>query len=151
MELTTHNNTWNDTDSEDEYNDEEYVQNEVAPQSIHKDFSDNVLNVKHSLYDNIVLSPQLGTERAQSQEILQDYLNKLNDMYVMSITAQNGKQIDENTLHRFPENSRQIIRQTLNWIADYFSKNRIPDTIPYSDHIRKSFHDYQFVQDNSFE
>lgn len=151
MELTTHNNTWNDTDSEDEYNDEEYVQNEVAPQSINKDFSDNVLNVKHSLYDNIILSPQLGTERAQSQEILQDYLNKLNDMYVMSITAQNGKQIDENTLHRFPENSRQIIRQTLNWIADYFSKNRIPDTIPYSDHIRKSFHDYQFIQDNSFE
>ena len=87
MDIEYQNNKWTDSDSDEEY-DDEYIQNETMPESINKEFSDNVLKVKHTLYDDIVLSPSLGTEKAQSKEILQDYLNKLNDIYIMSLHAQ---------------------------------------------------------------
>jgi hypothetical protein len=112
-----------------------------------------VLQVKHGLYDNIVLSPELGTVGAQDSNILQDYLNNIHHVYVLSINAQNGIKYSDNDkeFDAFPENTRDKIRKTLAWITDFFSKNTIPDTIPYSDFIRKSFHEYQFVQNNSFE
>jgi hypothetical protein len=146
------NNQWSADDSDSDY-DEEYIQNEVPPNTVDKDFIENVLKVKHSLYDNIVLSPELGTTEAQDNNILQQYLNKIHHMYVLSINAQNGIKYSDNDeeLKEFPSATRDIIKQTLTLITDFFSKNTIPDTIPYSDFIRKSFHEYQFIQNKSFE
>ena len=145
------NDTANDTD-EDSINDsdDEYIQNEVPPPEINNEFIDNVLKVKHSLYDNIVLSPELGTKDAQSQNVLQVYLKNMNQMYILALNAQKG-QITDDSLNVFPKGSRESIKFTLKWISDYFSKNRVPDTIPYSDFIRKSFHEYQFVQNDNFD
>ena len=143
-------NKWVD-DSEEEYEQEEIIQNHEPLPDIDKTFRDNVLKIKHSLYDTIVLSPELGTDDAQNKKVLQDYLDKLNKVYILSVYAENGKNPSENVIRLFPESSREAIRVTLNWIIDFFNKNNIPDTIPYSDYIRKSFHDYQFVQNNSFE
>lgn len=142
------NNKW-ESDDEDEF--EDYYENEKEPLDIDDNFKNNILNVKHSLYDNIVLAPQLGTSKAQSNEVLQEYLNRLNDVYIMSVNAQNGLNVNENMLSIFPEQSRDAIKTSLNWIVDYFKKNRIPDTIPYSDYIKKSFHDYQFIQKDYFD
>jgi hypothetical protein len=141
-------NKWDE--SEEEY-DDDYVQNEVSPPEINQEFSNNILNVKHSLYDNIVLKPEVGTEEAQSSKVLQEYLNRLNDVYVLSLNAQNGNVVNDEKLAKFPEETRKVIKDVLVWIRDYFRKNRVPDTIPYSDYIRKSFRDYQFVQRDSFE
>jgi hypothetical protein len=74
----------------------------------------------------------------------------VNNVYILSINAQNGK-ISEEELNKFPKESRDSIRLVLKWISDYFSKNQIPDTIPYSDFIHKSFHEYQFVQNDEFD
>jgi hypothetical protein len=135
------------SDSEDEVD----TQNEIPPPPVDSQFKNNVLEVKHSLYDNIVLSPELGTRQAQSKTVLQEYLDKINKVYVLSLNAQSG-QIDEAQLDKFPAASREQIKQLLLWIRDYFSKkNSVPDTIPYTDFIRNSFHEYQFVQNNSFE
>jgi hypothetical protein len=142
------NNKW-ESDDEEEY--ENYYENETEPLDVDNNFKDNLLKVKHSLYDNIVLAPELGTSKAQSNEVLQEYLNRLNDVYILSINAQNGQNISQEKLNIFPENSRHAIKSSLDWIVDYFRKNRIPDTIPYSDYIRKSFHDYQFVQKDYFD
>jgi hypothetical protein len=144
-------NQWAD-DSDSEY-DDGYTQNEVPPPSIDNNFVENVLKVKHGLYDNIVLSPELGTAEVHNSNVLQDYLNKIHHVYILSINAQNGIRYSDNDkdLSIFPEATRNTIRQTLTWITDFFSKNKIPDTIPYTDFIRKSFHEYQFVQNNSFE
>lgn len=139
-------NTWSE-DSEEE----DIVLNEEPLPDIDKEFRDNVLKVKHSLYDTIVLSPELGTGEAQDKRVLDEYLDKLNKVYVLSLRAENGKNASENIIRIFPESSREAIRYTLNWIVDFFNKNHISATIPYSDYIRKSFHDYQFVQNNSFE
>ncbi len=143
-------NKWEPEESDDEYEEEEYLQNEVMPPEVDPEFRNSVLNVKHILYDNIILKPELGTSQAQSNNLLQEYLKNINQVYVLSLNAQKGI-VNESELHQFPENSRKAIRQVLVWLSDYFKKNRVPDTIPYEDYINKSFKEYQFVQDNSFE
>ena len=147
---SNNNNNWNE-DTDSEY-DDEYTENEFPPPAINQEFIDNILEVKHKLYETTVLAPELETPEAQSNEVLQKYMNNLNSVYVMAINAQSGRIIgNEQRINNFPPETREVITRTLNLIADYFSKNNVPDTIPYSDFIRKSLHEYQFVQDNSFE
>ena len=148
MEL---NNKWEDTDSE--YEDEDYTENEVPPPEIDQPFINNILEVKHKLYDATVLAPELETPEAQSNKVLQEYLNNLNSVYVMAINAQTGKTLgNEQRIHNLPPEAREAITRTLQWITDFFNKNTVPDTIPYSDFIRNILHTYPFVQNgNSFE
>jgi hypothetical protein len=143
-------NKWEPEDSDDEYEEEEYIQNEVLPPDVDQEFRNNVLNVKHILYDNTILKPELGTPQVQSNRLLDEYLKNINQMYVLSLNAQKGL-VNESELNQFPEKARQPIKQVLEWLADYFKKNRVPDTIPYGYYITQSFKEYPFVQDNSFE
>ena len=97
-------------DSESE--DEDYVQNEVPPPQVDTEFRNKVLKVKHSLYDNIILAPELGTKQAQSNKILNDYLGKLNKVYVMALNAKSGRfMVSE--LSSFPEPTRELIKDTM--------------------------------------
>ena len=131
MEL---NNKWKDN-SDSEYEDEEYqneeYQNEVPPPVMNQEFIDHILDIKHKLYDSIVLSPKLETPEAQNPEVLQEYLNKLNTVYVMAINAQNGQngQFDKK-IQEFPPELQESIRSAMKWIRDYFRSNMPPDTIP---------------------
>ena len=144
------NNNWNE-DTDSEY-DEEGTQNEDPPPAINKEFKDIILEVKHKLYETTVLAPELETPEAQSNEVLQKYMNNLNSVYVMAINAKTGKIIgNEQKINNLPPETREMITRMLNLIADYFSKNKVPDTIPYSDFIENSLRIYPFVQDNSFE
>lgn len=142
---------WQPDESDEEYEeDEEYQQNEVLPPEVDENFRNNVLNVKHMIYDSTILKPELGTSQAQSNRLLEDYLKNINHVYILSLNAQKGI-VNESDLNQFPEKVRGPLKQVLTYLADYFKKNRVPDTIPYEDYIRKSFKEYQFVQDNSFE
>ena len=114
---------WSDNETEEE--EQEQVKRDDPLPELNPEFRENVLKVKHSLYNNIVLSPDLGTNGAQDNKVLQDYLEKLNKIYIMSITSENGKKIPENALIIFPEESRNVIRTTLDWILDFFQKNHI--------------------------
>lgn len=142
-------NKWEPEESDNEYEDE-YVQNEVLPQDVDQEFRNNVLNVKHILYDNTILKPKLGSSLTQSNRLLEEYLKNINRVYILSLNAQKGI-VNESELTQFPEKAREPIKRVLEWLANYFKKNRVPDTIPYEDYINKSFREYQFVQDNSFE
>jgi hypothetical protein len=142
-------NKWIADDSDDEY-DEEYIINEVPPPDINDEFRKNILGIKHILYDNTVLSANLGTDRAQDNNLLVDYLRNINQVYILCLNAQKGI-VNEEDLKKIPEGVRNKVKSVLNWLADYFRKNRAPDTIPYEDYINKSFREYQFVQNNSFE
>lgn len=141
-------NKWQPNESDSEYEDD--VLNEVPPQDIDQKFRDNVLDIKHIIYDNTVLSKELGTNAAQNNQILRDYLKQINQVYILCVNAQKGA-INDKELQQFPENVREQLRLVLVWLSDYFRKNRIPDTIPYENYIKNTFHTYQFVQDNSFE
>lgn len=152
MEPLYDNNKWtNDTDDEDDIN-EEYVQNEVPPEPINEEFVNNIVKLKNNLYDHIVLGPEEGTPEAQSRSVLQNYLNRINDIYILSLNAQKGNVLDNpEYLNKFPASTRDSIKLILHWIANYFKKNQVSDTIPYSDYIYKSFKEYPFVQKDSFE
>jgi len=133
----------------DDENDEEYKQNEEPPKGIEGEFSNNILTLKHKIYDETVLSPNMEEERAQKGELLDDYLKHINKVYILAIVSQNGKKNARN-LDEFPKGAQESIQKTLEWLEHFFSKNRIPDTIPYVHYIRNQLHVYPFVQDNSF-
>jgi hypothetical protein len=142
-------NKWESDISEDEYEDE-YVQNDVPPPSLDREFVENILSIKHSLYDDIILSPQLGTNSAQDNKLTQKYLNDLNQVYILTINAKNGN-VDDRSLEKYSPKTRELIKKTLNWIHQFFNKNKVVDLIPYEDYLYRMFREYQFVQDNSFE
>jgi hypothetical protein len=143
------NKDLNEEDEEYEEDDDEIIQNEESPMDIDENFKNNVVNIKHELYENTVLSPELNTDEAQSINQFEKYLENINNVYILSINAQNGE-IDKNKLNQFPKETRQLISNLLIWIADYFKKNQVADTIPYERYIQKSFKEYPFVQKNSF-
>ena len=72
---SNNNNNWNE-DTDSEY-DDEYTENEVPPPAINQEFIDNILEVKHKLYETTILAPELETPEAQSNEVLQKYMNKV--------------------------------------------------------------------------
>jgi len=129
--------------------DDEYQQNDQPPNGIDKEFAKNVLDVKHKLYDETVLSPKMEEDKAQNNELLHDYLKHLNKIYVLAVISQNGKKNAKN-LDEFPKGAQDAIQRTLEWLETFFSKNHVSDTIPYTHYVRNQFHVYPFVQDNSF-
>jgi hypothetical protein len=135
--------------SDDDDSDDEYQKNEEPPKGIDTEFSKHVLNVKHKLYDETVLSPDMANDNAQKHELVDEYLKHINKVYVLAVVSQNGKKNARN-LDEFPNGAKEAIQHTMDWLEMYFSKNRIPDTIPYVHYIRNQFHVYPFVQDNSF-
>jgi hypothetical protein len=134
---------WSDDENE------EYQQNDEPPKGVDDEFAKHVLNVKHTLYDETVLSPHVTDENAQKDELVDEYLRHINKVYVLAVVSQNGKKNARN-LDEFPKGAKDTIQKTLDWLEMYFSKNRNPDTIPYVHYIRNQLHVYPFVQDNSF-
>lgn len=136
---------------EDDYEWNDEVMNQESLPEINKDFRQSVLNTKHSLYKNIVISGKEGTPQAQDNTLINKYLKNINDVYILSLNMSKNSQLDLPDLSSFPENTREPIRITLEWIKRYFSENTVPETIPYQDYIQKSFHEYPYVQTDNFE
>ena len=126
--------------------DEDDIQDETPLPDIDKQFKDNVLQVKHSLYENIVLAPTLETPAAQDNMVLDHYVDQVNKVYLLSLNAQKRLKIKDASLNEFPAASRDIIRQTLQWITNFFANNTIAKTVPYEDFIHSRLHVYPFVQ-----
>ena len=142
-------NMWpNNEESDDEYNDEDSILNEELPADIDEKFKKTVSTLKHEIYENTVLSPDLGTKKAQNNKVLEDYLENINNVYILCLNAQKGN--ISNDLDKFPKEVRHSISTLLSWLADFFKKNQVVDTIPYVSYIQKSFKEYPFVQKNSF-
>ncbi len=142
-------NKWDNSDNESDYEDD-YIQNEVPPPGLNEDFIKNILSIKHSLYDDIILSPELGTKEAQDNSLIQKYVKQLNNVYILTLTAKRGI-IDENSLKEYKPETREQIKNILVWISEFFKKNHINDTIPYENFLYTMLHEYPFIQDNSYE
>jgi hypothetical protein len=139
-------NVWSE-DSEEEYN--KSSQDNPLP-LLDETFRNNIVALKHHLYDKIVLSPTLGTKNAQSNDILYRYLDTLDKMYLLCVNAEEGGDITEDDLLVFPKETREMVRVMLHWIRDFFHTNQYSITVPYSDYLEKSFREYPFVQTNTF-
>lgn len=134
-------------DNED-YNDEE-EQNDLPPDDLDPTFCNNVQRLKWNIYQNTVLKPELDTPATQDNMLLKKYLNCVRKMYLLSLDAQKGKNKNVN-LKEFPKEVQGEIQELLDWIADFFKKNQLYQTIPYSDYLLISFQVYPFIQRKTF-
>ena len=128
----------------DEYDSEE--DNTPIP-NLHPIFVDNILNIKHKLYDYAVLRPKLKTKEAQDKRILKIYIRFLQKLHKTCVQAQFGKIY---MLGEFPEHIRSMILNLINWIQVFFKKNSVADTVPYEFHLKQSLIRFPFIQNNSF-
>jgi hypothetical protein len=148
----SNNNTYEYEYEEDDYDDDDYEQNDIAPPDINPEFRQALLDAKNALYQSIINGPDIGTKDAQDNKLLKKYINSLNNLYILSLSAENGiKIINDDNLSKFPENTRDKIRIALEYITNYFQKLSVVDKIPYDNHIRNSFKTYQFKLNNDFE
>jgi len=116
--------------------------NETPPQGITKEFRDIILTAKQSLYDNIILGPKLETPDAQNLQLVQIYIDKLNEFY--KLTNNNGDITKK--LEIFPIQSRDSIQQALTTIQTFFRINTaIEDRLPYENYLNHILKKYQFV------
>jgi hypothetical protein len=137
---------------EDLYEEEEYIQNEVPPPDVNDEFREAILEAKRSLSSNIINGPDLGTRNAQDIKIVNKYIKALNNMYVLSLNAEKGfTVVNDTNLNKFPAESREKVEIALNFITDYFKKLSVADKIPYTNYIRNSFKENQFILHNNFE
>jgi hypothetical protein len=137
---------------EDLYEEEEYIQNEVPPPDIDDEFREAILEAKRSLSTNIINGPDLGTRNAQDIKIVNNYIKALNNLYVLSLNAEKGfTVVNDSNLNKFPLESREKVKIALNFITDYFKKLSVVDKIPYTNYIRNSFKENQFILHNNFE
>ena len=116
--------------------------NETPPQGITKEFRDIILTAKQSLYDNIILGPKLETPDAQNLQLVQIYIDKLNEFY--KLTNNNGDITQKWEI--FPIQSRDSIQQALTTIQTFFRINTaIEDRLPYENYLNHILKKYQFV------
>lgn len=125
--------------------DEDETRNDTPPADVDKEFVEKALNAKHAIYEETILKPDIEDDSAQDTSRIDDYLNNINNVYVLTIVSQNGKKNSHN-LDQFPKGTQEVIQKTLEWLEMFFSKNQTPDTIPYVNFIRNHFHVFPFVQ-----
>lgn len=128
------------SDSEDEE-----LQNETPLNGVDPEFRNKLVAIKHNLYDKFVYSPDETSDKSQDINILRDYLNHLNNFYVLTIHAQDG-QVIEDSINTFPLDMQKDIREIVEWIRLYFENNGREDTLPYSRLMVQVLHEDPFVQ-----
>lgn len=118
---------------------------------VSEEFRNAILNVKKSLNDNIISGPELETRQAQDLNILNDYIKSLNNLYILSIDAQNGINILNNrNIDLFPRESKDEVKIALEYIMNAFKNKSVVDMIPYENYLWNSFKENQFVLNDKF-
>jgi hypothetical protein len=143
--LGGYSNKYDNEDTMTDTDDDDYVMNDIPPPELDPTLCDRIYNIKWNMYNTIVLGPELGTPHVQNNKLVQDYLNQINKVYILSLKGQNG-QFTESDLQKFPKKVQNDIKELLLWLVDYFKKNQPCDTIPYSDYITTQLHIYPFNQ-----
>lgn len=128
--------------------DEEVIEEVIG---VSKEFRNAILNVKKSLNDNIISGPELETREAQDLNILNDYIKSLNNLYILSIDAQNGINIlNSKNIDLFPPESKDEVKIALEYIMNAFKNKSVVDMIPYENYIWNSFKENQFILNDKF-
>lgn len=134
-----------DSDSDSEF------KNEIPPEGVNPEFANDVLHIKHVLYEDDIYSPQLDTPNAQDNTLLSKYQNHIKVCYILSKDAQKGLNTKNNAdninsqLAPFSDNSKSLIIKLIDWIADFFMKNIPSDTLIYTRYLENQFNVYPFT------
>ncbi len=146
-----------DSDDEigsDPWNVMEGVQEEVPDETNDFiEFKKTIINAKHKLYDANVHSENVPNDMKQDIALLDKYRDNLHKFYIYSVNLQK-RQSEAVDISIFPEETQDSIKLALNMVKDFFSKNSIPETIPYSNFIENALYRHPFNQtlmDNDIE
>jgi hypothetical protein len=142
----------NDYDFDDE---NDYYENNENLNDVSPEFVNNILAIKHQLYEDIILGPDINSKDAQDTSLVNKYLDKVNLLYGLTSQAKtmdNTYRVKPSDVMMFPSNSVQMVTDILNFIIVYFNDNNNSeaDKIPYSYYIDYHLHEYPFLQDKSF-
>ncbi len=119
-------------------------ENNVPPKGVDPEFCRRIQNMKWRLYEKTVLGPETETDNAQNNELIQIYVNLLEQLYRFLERAQNGG-IAERDLLSFPADIRSENLSVATWVKNYFKKNGPADTLPYRDYLTTTLRVYPFV------
>jgi hypothetical protein len=143
MEKITGRNEIEYSDSDDD------EPNESTFAGIQPTFKNLVGNTKKQLYECIIKGPPITSRKAQDNTLLIEYLTKLNTLYQMCEALNTGKSSmmsQDKKLSIFPLQTQDSIKQLLEWLTSFFSKNKYVDTIPYSDYLEVQLQRYPCLQ-----
>lgn len=132
-------NHW-DSDSEEE------LQNETPLNGVNSEVRNQLIDIKHDLYDHYVYDVDGSSNESQDIGLLHDYLHNLNQFYLLTLDAQNNHLHTKQDLTQFPEKIQNKMVDMLKWISEYFRNNGKADTLPYSRMIVQILHEDPFVQ-----
>lgn len=128
---------------------EEVKENLVPPRDVSEHFRDCVDSLKWSLYESVVLRPELNTPEAQKNELLQTYEVLLEKLHAFLSHVLKGP-VQESALQAFPEELRDVVlkcahriqgmRQGGGELAQY------TDRIPYHDYLETQLRTYPYLQ-----
>jgi hypothetical protein len=125
-----------DTEEIEELSDSDDEQNESAFAGIQPTFKELVRMTKRQLYGCIVRGPPITSKKAQDNRLLITYVSTTNSLYQLCQQLQKLSAPEiANKLSRFPLPTQHGIKQLLDWLTVFFSKNKYEDTIPYHDYL----------------
>ena len=136
-------------EEEEEEEEEDIIQNEEPLQPIDSMFNDLVLNTKKSLYKNIVLGPPLNTKKAQDNKLLVSYLQKLTSLRRLCLYVQYHTLSEKNLnklIEEYPNETRNMIKILVQWLAVFFNKNNAGDIIRCVDPLKRKLFSHPLVQ-----
>lgn len=109
-----------------------------------QDFCDAIINAKYSLYENIIISPELGTPKSQDLALNDEFKRQLQVLFtiIMGVINTNNTSINLDT---FPEGSRIIIKNAINVSDKYKNQTSAEFRNKYTSYIINHLHDYPFI------
>lgn len=144
------NETSEDTEDDLTTDNDPFVPNNNEFKDIDPQFKNKLLDAKHLLYEKTVLKPDENDKKSQDINLLDVYDVYIKMFYVLAQKAENNKPISTKSLSLFPSEVIPYIKDTLQWIAVFFSKNTGRETLPYSHLIEMHLHTNPFFQDDLF-
>lgn len=138
-------------DKDSNFNDmDAFVPNNNEFEHLDPQFTDQVLMIKHSLYEQSILKPKEDTPEAQRMDLMELYEAYINMFYTLTKQAEKNKKIPLTAISFFPSTAIEPIRSVLGWISAFFLKNSPRETIPYSHYIDVHLHTNPYFQDDLF-
>jgi len=142
MAEDTHD-TWKDTTWGGDTTWEEDTEHPVSLRSLDPTFIDYLNDLKHHCYDSTVTKDPLDSERAQSMDPLQDYINLLSAVHRILLDASYGTGQQTS----LPASVQTKLDPLLEWIRQFCETNRDPvDRIPFQTYMLMNLIENPYIQ-----
>ena len=131
---------WEDTTQDD--TEREETEYPISLRALDPTFINDLISLKHHCYDITVLHVPLDSERAQSMDLLQDYITMLSTIYTILLCAPYGTEQQTS----LPASVQKQMAPLLEWIRHFCETNRDPvDRLPFQSYLRMNIIENPYV------